>query len=156
MRAQSHVYLHTWYGLVAEVGIHHRFFHRAGFKGLLIPHFPLFNWVLRSGLPFIPYRKLAVLHEFGHLQTLPGVVLYLAAAALGFTYSSSWTVGNVLALLIGAHLLWELLAEKYVRWRTGPYYRWIYLRVRLWPRVLFWAGTLLSFALTWVFVVAYS
>ena len=153
MSAVRSISLRTWYGIDAAVDIRDRSWHRAGFRKLLLLHPPLFNWLLRRGLPFVPYRKLAVLHEFGHLQWLPGILVYLFASFFGVYWLRKVDFWNVLLLLLGAHLLWELLAESYVRQRTGRYYRNAYRKTVKWPRWTFAIGTALFFAGTWTAVL---
>ncbi len=153
MRAPRNIVLRTWYGAEAAVDIRDRAWHRAGFRGFLLLHPPLFNWLLRRGLPFVVYRKLGVLHEFGHLQAAPAVLVYLLAGLWSLQRLGMLNPLNGALFLLGSHLLWELAAETYVRWRTGAYYPQAYRNVSLWPRRLFFSGNAFLFVGSWAAVI---
>ncbi|MDF1525262.1 MAG: hypothetical protein RRA15_03350 [bacterium] len=59
-----------------------------------------------------------ILHELGHLQSLPLMVL---AGALLFPFSPP-----LLPALAGSFVLWEILSEAYVIYRKGRNYFRIY------------------------------
>ena len=129
----------TWYGLTAVVEIHDRSFHRAGFGKLLIPHPPAVNWLLRFGLPNKPYLELSAIHEFGHLQLLPFIAVYSLAAVAWVLAAHKESLVGIVALLVGIHATWEILAELYARLRTGPLYPLSYKGITIIPRIIFWS-----------------
>jgi hypothetical protein len=66
----------TWYGITATVNLKSKFIHKAGFRNILVPHPAAVNWLLRRGLKMKNALSLSIHHEFGHLQTVPFVLLY--------------------------------------------------------------------------------
>lgn len=82
------------------------------------PHPQLVNMILRMGLSKDDSMHLQILHELGHLQSLPLMVL---AGALLFSLSLP-----LLPALVGFFLLWEILSETYVVLREGRNYLRIY------------------------------
>jgi len=107
--------LRTWYGLTLTL----RFYgtHWAA-VGPMPPHPQLVNMLLRIGLSKEDSIHLQVLHELGHLQSLP--VMVLAAATL---FLLSWPFFKSLVSLF---ILWEILSEAYVIAREGSNYLRIY------------------------------
>ena len=107
--------LKTWYGLSLTL----RFYgaHWAS-VGPLPPHPQLVNMILRIGLSKKDSVHLQILHELGHLQTLPLIVL---AGATMYWFSSP--LFTSLAVLF---VLWEVLSESYVIFREGRNYLRIY------------------------------
>ena len=107
--------LRTWYGLTLTL----RFYgtHWAA-VGPMPPHPQLVNMLLRVGLSKEDSVHLQILHELGHLQTLPLIVLI---SAVPFLYS--WPA---LTSLGGLFILWEILSESYVIFREGRNYLRIY------------------------------
>lgn len=90
--------------------------------GPLPPHPQLVNMLLRVGLSREDSLHLQVLHELGHLQSLPimvlaGVFLLLVSPPL-------------LPSVFGFLALWEVLSESYVIYREGRNYLRIYGVVR--------------------------
>ena len=107
--------LRTWYGLTVTL----RFYgtHWAA-VGPMPPHPQLVNMLLRVGLSNEDSVHLQILHELGHLQSLPLIVL------AGVTmYWFSWPLFTSLAVLF---VLWEVLSEAYVIFREGRNYLRIY------------------------------
>jgi hypothetical protein len=130
----------TWYGLKATIELSpNRMLHRAGIGRWLIPHPPVFNWMLRAQLDETAYRRLSVLHELGHFQVLPAIILYLLSGTAVLTILRTTTVQAVIWLL-GIFPLWELLAEMYVRWKERSSYRQIFRAASSWRKTLFWGG----------------
>ncbi|HDZ11166.1 MAG TPA: hypothetical protein ENH53_03060 [Bacteroidetes bacterium] len=132
--------MRTWYGMTAVIEIRNRSLHRAGFGRVLIPHPPAVNWLLRFGLSDDPYYKLSTIHEFGHFQTLPAIAVY-SFAALGWVLATHRaSLIGIIALLIGIHATWEMLAELVVRFHTGPLYTRTYTGISVIPRIIFWSA----------------
>ena len=107
--------LRTWYGLSLTLRLYGT--HWAA-VGPMPPHPQLVNMLLRIGLSTEDSVHLQVLHELGHLQSLPlmviiGAVLFLLSAPL-------WPAA------VGLFVLWELLSESYVIIREGRNYLRIY------------------------------
>jgi hypothetical protein len=71
--------IRTWYGMSANITIGPGFVHRVGLGHIVIPHPPVVNFLLRQGLTEEARRTLTLVHEFSHVQSAPGVVLYAAA-----------------------------------------------------------------------------
>jgi len=107
--------MRTWYGLTMTL----RFYgtHWAA-VGPLPPHPQLVNMLLRIGLSKEDSVHLQILHELGHLQSLP---LMVPIGALPFLLS--WPLVPALA---GLFVLWEILSEAYVIYREGRNYFRIY------------------------------
>ncbi len=107
--------LRAWYGLTLTL----RFYgtHWAA-VGPMPPHPQLVNMILRMGLSKEDSVHLQILHELGHLQSLPLMVL---AGALLFWFS--WPL---FTSLVGLFILWEVLSEAYVILREGRNYFRIY------------------------------
>ena len=107
--------MRTWYGLTLTL----RFYgtHWAA-VGPLPPHPQLVNMLLRIGLSKEDSVHLQILHELGHLQSFPIMVLF---GALFFKLSTPlWST------LLALFLLWEILSEAYVILREGRNYFRIY------------------------------
>jgi len=107
--------LRAWYGLSLTL----RFYgtHWAAL-GPMPPHPQLVNMILRAGLEKRDSLHLQVLHELGHLQSLP-LMFVAGGLLLGFSVPL-WPS------LIGFFLLWEVLSEAYVIYREGRNYFRIY------------------------------
>jgi hypothetical protein len=107
--------MRTWYGLSFDVTLLDSHWCTVG---PLLPHPQLVNGVIRRGLGKEDSVRLMLLHELGHGQSLPAVLLYG-----GLLYSLSLPlVPAVLSLTV----LWELLSEAYVVYREGRNYIAIY------------------------------
>lgn len=107
--------MRTWYGLTLTF----RFYgtHWAA-VGPMPPHPQLVNMLLRLGLSEEDSLHLQLLHELGHLQSLP----FMVPLAL-FPLLFSWPAPVSLAALF---LLWEVLSEGYVIARERGNYLRIY------------------------------
>jgi hypothetical protein len=107
--------LRTWYGLTLTL----RFYgtHWAA-VGPMPPHPQLVNMLLRVGLSKEDSVHLQILHELGHLQSLPLIVL------AGVTMY--WFSGPLFTSLAVLFVLWEVLSEAYVIFREGRNYLRIY------------------------------
>jgi len=128
----------TWFGMTAVIEIRNRTLHRAGFGRLLIPHPPAVNWLLRFGMQDDSYHKLSIIHEFGHFQTLPVITAYTLAVVWWILSAHATGFVGILAMLVGIHATWEMLAELYVRSHTGSQYSFYYRGLSVLPRALFW------------------
>lgn len=103
----------TWYGLSLTVKIYNNVWASIG---PLPPHPQLVNIVLRFGLNKEDSAHLQLLHEWGHLQSLP----VMAVLAGLFWYLSF----PVLPAVAGLFILWEMLSESYVILKDrGNYFR---------------------------------
>lgn len=142
----------SWHGLTGEIGVGNRLWHLVKVGYVPLPHPPLVNLVLRKGLPLEEHLQLSFLHEFGHLQTFPLVILH-AGFLIVFGYWRSHGLGaflrRVIAGAVAHEAVWELSSEAYAKAKAGPEYRRIY---REYPnpfgQFLFWGGmtTLAVFA----------
>lgn len=127
---QTH-HVRSWYGVTAEIAVENNLWHLVRVGGVALPHPPLVNLVLRRGLPRQERLYLSFLHEFGHLQTLPVVVLHL----LWLLKNGRWrgrgrwkTLAMLAAAAVTHEAVWELASETYVIVKTGPEYGRIYRR----------------------------
>ncbi len=143
------VRIRTWYGIIAVIEIRNRSFHRAGLGKFIMPHPPVVNWLLRRGMRNDFCRRLSILHELGHLQTLPGIFLYSLGMGLWIYHQKPVSLLELGMILLGIHAFWELLAELYVRFQAGPLYRLYYRGVGRFPRILFWSTMAVFTLLSW-------
>lgn len=144
-----HTRVRTWYGATGRVELHGPFWHLAGVWGIDIPHPPLVNLLIRQGLPVEAKRELSYHHELGHLEMLPFTLLATVALLAQARRTGQLRWSRLPRLWAGHHALWEMLAEGYVMWRSGPRYKALYAG-RLHPGLLlFWLGTVALVALTW-------
>lgn len=150
---KSRICLSTWFGLVVVIEIGNGWFHRAGFGKIVIPHPPAINWLLRLGLPNDAKRNLIIIHEFGHLQTLPLVLIYFIISLLSTTTFGDFIYSNIFILIVGTYALWEMLAEIYTLIATGPNYKIYYEGSGKIPRVLFWLLTIGIFIGCWLHIL---
>ncbi|MFQ5433580.1 MAG: hypothetical protein ACE5FD_01775 [Anaerolineae bacterium] len=122
-------YVSSWYGLPAEIVVENNLWHLVKVGGVALNHPPLVNLWLRWGLPRQDRLTLSFWHEFGHLQTLPVVVVHglwlwkngrwRGRGRFGFVrgFIIAWTVHQA---------VWELASEFYVLVKTGNSYGRIY------------------------------
>jgi hypothetical protein len=137
--------IRTWYGVNAIATIGPGFVHRIGLGSLIIPHPPLVNFLLRQCLTEEARRTLTFAHEFSHVQTAPGVVLY-AAAILGIAFArGSASLLKTILILISIQAAWECASESITICKDAQFYMQSYKKVSIVPRVMFW---LLSGVLT--------
>ena len=142
--------MRTWYALEAVIEIRSRGFHRAGFGKLLIPHPPAVNWLLRYGLPDKPYYRLSMVHEFGHFQTLPILLIYVLWSVRWLFTRASVNVLELTVVFLSIHSMAEILAEGYVYFKIKGDYRDFYGEASLLPRLAFWTIFLLISAAGWL------
>ncbi len=115
MKPSGTLKVKTWYGLSTTV----KLFGTAWASiGPLPPHPQLVNIVLRIGLSRENSVHLQLLHETGHLQTLP----ILVVPGVLFYYLSLPLFPAVIGLLV----ISEILAEAYVMAKEGKNYFRIY------------------------------
>lgn len=106
----------SWYGLEAEIDVDDELWHRVRVDSVPLNHPPLVNLVLRQGLPLIDRHRLSFLHEFGHFQTLPlvivhSLVLYWASPKpVSFLRKIIWW----LTFALTHQVAWEIASEGYV------------------------------------------
>ena len=105
----------TWNGLSLTVKLYNNVWASIG---PLPPHPQLVNIVLRFGLNKEDSVHLQLLHEWGHLQSLP----VMAVLGILFYYLSFPTFPAV----IGLFILWEIFSESYVILKEGRNYFNIY------------------------------
>lgn len=133
----------SWYGLSGEIDVEDELWHLVRVGSMALNHPPLINLILRRGLPRGDRLRLSYLHEFGHFQTLPFVLLQLFLilwSTLGKRRSTGgWLVWlTMLALANGA--VWEMAAETYLMAHDRKDYAATYRKS---PNPLlpaFWAG----------------
>ena len=137
--------MRTWYGLTARITIGPGFIHKTGAGGLLIPHPPVANRLLRIGLPDHLHRKLSFAHEFAHFQTAPLLAAYvLALLAFAFIRTPPG-IGKIFLLPACAQAAWEIMSEGCTIVKNAEAYRAAYEGVTKVPRILFWfVGGLLA------------
>lgn len=144
----------TWFGIEGRVTIGPGFMHKAGLGGFAVPHPPVFNWLLRMGVPESSRHALTLTHEFGHLQTLPLMLLYTGVLlAVTFGAGQASFAGTIL-ILIGSHAFWEMMAELYTVTRDLGFYRKSYERASRFPRIFFWIVTSALTVMGWLVPVS--
>ena len=115
MQATTKTVVRTWYGLRLTVSMYGTFWASIG---PLPPHPQLVNMILRIGLREEDSVHLQILHEIGHLQSLPAVMVLV-----GLSYLLSLPL---LPAVAGLFLVWEILSESYVILKEGENYFRIY------------------------------
>lgn len=137
----------TWFGITATVNLKSKFMHKAGFGNLLVPHPAAVNWLLRRGLKMKNAISLSIHHEFGHLQTVPFVLLYagiLLSVSIG-EGTMSWF--KILLFAVSTQAVWEMMSEFFTLFSDIEGYRAYYDGVKKLPRIIFWLSScLLAFA----------
>jgi len=133
--------LRTWYGANAYIEVNDQVFHKAGIGIIIIPHPPAVNWLLRRGLEPDFKKKLSLLHEFGHLQTLPLSLLYTVSLFLIAVLLGKDSAAELVFMIISIHATWEIFAEIYTVFSAGSLYNNYYRSVSVIPRFLFWSIT---------------
>lgn len=137
--------MRTWFGATARVTIGPGFIHKAGTGGLLIPHPPMANWLLRLGLPDHLCRRLSFAHEFAHFQTAPLLVAYLIALVALAYIKTRPGIMELFLFLVCAQATWEIMSEGFTILENVEAYRRSYAGVAKTPRFLFWViGVILS------------
>ena len=137
----------TWFGLNARVTIGPVFVHRAGFRGVVIPHPAVANLLLRMGLSAQLERNLSFAHEFAHFQTAPVLFVYMAVVFVVAYIKTLTGMGEIIFLLVSIQAAWELMSEGFVVLENPVAYRRSYNGITRLPRILFWAvGGMLAVA----------
>jgi hypothetical protein len=134
----------SWYGLRGEIDVEHQLYHLVKVGPIPLPHPPLVNLLLRRGLPRDLRLKLSFLHELGHLQTLPIVVIHLLALLRlekRRRRKGRSTPKSILGLLLAHEAVWELASEVYALFKSGKEYLDAYKRYpNKLGHLLFWGG----------------
>jgi hypothetical protein len=128
----------TWYGLHATVNIGPGFVHKTGLGGFVIPHRPLVNWLLRKALKDAARYRLTFVHEFGHLQTAPMILVYGAATMAFYLITNRADLPGIMITLIGAQAAWEIASELYAVRSDPQIYKENYRGACLLHRLIFW------------------
>ena len=128
----------TWYGVQATVIIGPGFVHKTGLGSFVIPHPPLASRLLRRALESGARQKLTFVHEFGHLQTAPMILMYGDAAMVIYLTNNRANLSGALITLVGAQAAWEIVSELCVVRNDPQFYRESYHEVGLLPRLIFW------------------
>lgn len=129
----------TWYGLPALIRQADDGLCDIAVAGLALPHPSLVNRIIRRGVPVDVRARLSLLHEFGHVQTMP--FLAIPAAFLWRRRRQGPLAAPIQLLALGAY--WEMASEGYVVLRAWQEYVAALRRSRtIWP-VLFWPIMLL-------------
>ena len=134
----------TWYGITATVNLKSKLMHKAGFGNFLVPHPAAVNWLLRWGLKTKYAISLSIHHEFGHLQTVPFVLLYTAillSVSIG-DGTMSWFKITIFA--VSTQAVWEILSEFFTLFSDIEGYRACYDGVKILPRIIFWLSSFLA------------
>lgn len=144
----------TWYGMGATVTIGSGFIHRAGLGGLLIPHPPVINWLLRQGLTEKARYTLCCTHEIGHLESLPLAVLYTAVNLAILFATGQVSLIKIILVLISAQAVWEIISELFTKTGSAQLYRKSYEGVRIIPRTIFWVSSIALTLMGWIIALA--
>lgn len=130
--------MRTWFGVTARVTVGPGFIHKTGTGGLLIPHPPLANWLLRKQLPGHLGRRLSFIHEFAHFQTAPLLAAYMLSLVAFVYLKTRPGVPEIFLLAACAMATWEIMSEGYTILENAEVYRISYEGVTRIPRILFW------------------
>jgi hypothetical protein len=145
---RSSRWLTTWYRLPARIVVSDDGLCDIAPLGISMPHPSLINLVLRRGVPDETRSRLFFLHEVGHLQTLPLLLLPLL-----LLQRKQRTRGKSLLLnILGVEAFWELTSETYVVWRTRHEYSAAWNASRNPAMLLFWPLMLILAALPFLAV----
>ncbi len=120
----------SWHGLEFEITVWDNWQAKIGF----FKHPQIANFFLRRSLSKKNRCELEVLHEFGHVQTFPLILIYY----LPFLNLPSFK--EVLIVTVGMLLFWEILAEIYVVLKHPSYFS-VYKRANV-SYFLFWMVTI--------------
>ena len=134
----------TWYGITATVNLKSKLMHKAGFGNFLVPHPAAVNWLLRRGLKTENAISLSIHHEFGHLQTVPFVLLYTAILLSVSIGEGTMSWFKILIFAVSTQAVWEILSEFFTLFSDIEGYRTCYDGVKILPRVIFWLSSLLA------------
>lgn len=126
----------TWYRMTATVSLRSERMHKTGFGIFVVSHPAAVNLLLRKGLPEAEGIALSLRHEFGHLQTLPLVLVYAGALAAMSADLTLWI--RILVVLISSQAAWEMMAEFFTWAGEAEFYRSCYAEAGRLPRIIFW------------------
>jgi hypothetical protein len=141
-----------WYGLNATVTIGPGFIHKTGWGRLLIPHPPVMNWLLRKGLTENVRKTLSFTHEFGHFQSLPLGLFYMAGMIAGLFVKGYASLPMIILIFFSTFAAWEIISEILTVMSDFQFYRKCYENITIIPRVIFWLFTI-TFTITgWLFL----
>lgn len=138
----------------ATVTIGPGFIHRAGLGRVLLPHPPVINWLLRRGLTENARYALSFTHEFGHLQSTPMALLYMAAMIAAAFMMHNARPLEITVVLVSAHATWEMTAEVITIAGDNRLYRQSYAGIAISPRVVFWILTGALTIIGWIIVLS--
>lgn len=135
--------MRSWHGLEFEIVIWGNWWAKIGF----MLHPQIANFMMRYSLPENVRGRMEALHEFGHVQAFPLVLIYylpfLLAGIPGW-----WELAIITA---GMLLFWEVLAEAYVAVKFEGYFE-VY-RKRFHPLyITFWIVTIGASAYPFAFI----
>ena len=105
--------LRSWHGLEVHITIYNSHWAKTGF----LVHPQIANFFMRFGLPEKVRVEMEILHEFGHIQTFPLVLIYYVPFLL--VNESGWL--NFAVISAGMLLFWELISEIYVLMKYRGY-----------------------------------
>ncbi len=140
-----------WFGLIGTVTIGPGFLHKAGLGRIVLPHPPVVNWLLRRGLTEEARYALSLTHEFGHLQTAPPALLYLAVMAV-IAYLHGVPVLSFILVVVSAHAAWEMIAEFFTILADSPSYAKFYEPATIATRVIFWMLAGMLTIIGWIII----
>lgn len=129
----------TWYGLPARILPSRDGLCDVALLGVSLPHPSLINLTTRLGLPERLKARFFLLHEFGHLQTLPLVGLPLLLLHRHPVARRK----TILLKLLALQAFWELFSEGYVVLKTGRAYLAAWRASRNPAILIFWPMMLL-------------
>lgn len=138
MKKKLKMQMRTWYGLNASVIIGPGFLHRAGWRGFLIPHPPIVNWLLRWGLRENERHSLSFTHEFGHFQSAPLALPYTAGMLAVPFATGRLSLSVIIMVFISTHAASEIMAEIITVMSDIQFYRKCYEKITIIPRIIFW------------------
>ncbi|AIY91107.1 hypothetical protein [Geoglobus acetivorans] len=104
----------SWHGLEFEIVVWSNWWAKIGF----MLHPQVANFMMRYSLPEDVRGKMEVLHEFGHVQMFPLVLIYY----LPFLFLGIAGWWEFVIITAGMLLFWEVLAEAYVAMKFDGYF----------------------------------
>jgi hypothetical protein len=143
----------TWYGLNATVTIGPGFIHKTGWGGLLIPHPPVMNWLLRQGLTEKARKTLSFTHEFGHFQSLPLGLLYMVGMLAGLFAKGYESLPLIILILFSTFTAWEIISEIVTIMSDFQFYRKCYENITIIQRVIFWMFNVTFSIVGWIIAI---
>jgi len=143
----------TWYGVTATVIIGPGFIHRAGWGNFLIPHPPMANWLLRLKLTDSKRKALSISHEFQHLQTAPFYLIYTLVMLIIVFLKRHPNYSDIFIVFVSSHAAWEILSEILTFFYNTQFYCKSYLKIPIFPRLVFWISGSIVAAIGWLFII---